>query len=211
MYIHFRTRNLIKSAILDNDFMKNLDPLQIEEITDCMFPVEYMAESYIIKEGEVGSVVFVMEDGKVEVSKGGKATHTMNPGKVFGELAILYNCTRTATIKALTNCKLWAIDRQCFQTIMMKSGLIKQKEYMEFLKTVPLFQSLPDGHIIKIVDVLEEVFCILVRQNLIHSLTGANLSPICIALLIKSLSILTNQTKLEPSSFIFTTLKHSLS
>lgn len=145
--------------------MKNLDPQQIEEITDCMFPVEYMAESFIIKEGEVGSVVFVMEDGKVEVSKEGKVMHTMNPGRVFGELAILYNCTRTATIKAITNCKLWAIDRQCFQTIMMKTGLIKQKEYMDFLKTVPIFQSLPDGHIIKIVDVLEEVFFIFYGRN----------------------------------------------
>lgn len=30
--------------------------------------------------------------------------------------------------------KLWAIDRQCFQTIMMRTGLIKHTEYMEFLK-----------------------------------------------------------------------------
>ena len=37
--------------------------------------------------------------GKVEVSKDGKTLHEMNPGKVFGELAILYNCTRTASIK----------------------------------------------------------------------------------------------------------------
>lgn len=35
---------------------------------------------------------------------------------------------------ALTNVKLWAIDRQCFQTIMMRTGLIKHTEYMEFLK-----------------------------------------------------------------------------
>ncbi|OCT71471.1 hypothetical protein XELAEV_180344405mg, partial [Xenopus laevis] len=34
----------------------------------------------------------------------------------------------------LTNVKLWAIDRQCFQTIMMRTGLIKHTEYMEFLK-----------------------------------------------------------------------------
>ncbi len=35
---------------------------------------------------------------------------------------------------ALTKVKLWAIDRQCFQTIMMRTGLIKHAEYMEFLK-----------------------------------------------------------------------------
>lgn len=41
--------------------MKNLENVQIREITDCMYPVEYGQDSVIIKEGEVGSVVFVME------------------------------------------------------------------------------------------------------------------------------------------------------
>src|SRR5207248_1798035 len=96
-----RSRELITNAILDNDFMKNLELVQINEITDCMYPVEYAQESLIIKEGDVGSVVYVMEEGKVDVSKGGKFLSSMGPGKVFGELAILYNCTRTATVKGL--------------------------------------------------------------------------------------------------------------
>lgn len=56
-----RSRELIKSAILDNDFMKNLDMNQIREIVDCMYPVQYAAKSLIIKEGDVGSIVYVME------------------------------------------------------------------------------------------------------------------------------------------------------
>lgn len=56
-----RSRELIKGAILDNDFMKNLESTQIREIVDCMYPVEYAAESVIIKEGDVGSIVYVME------------------------------------------------------------------------------------------------------------------------------------------------------
>jgi cGMP-dependent protein kinase len=74
----------------------------------------------------------------------------MGPGRVFGELAILYNCTRTASIKgerkmkwnenyllnylALSNCKLWAVDRQTFQAIMMRAGMQKQTEHLELLK-----------------------------------------------------------------------------
>ena len=56
-----RSRELIKSAILDNDFMKNLEMAQIHEIVDCMYPVEYSAGSLIIEEGAVGSIVYVME------------------------------------------------------------------------------------------------------------------------------------------------------
>ncbi|VVC26740.1 Protein kinase, ATP binding site,AGC-kinase, C-terminal,Protein kinase domain,cGMP-dependent protein [Cinara cedri] len=97
-------------------------------------------------------------EGRVEVSRENKYLSTMTSGKVFGELAILYNCKRTATIKAATDCKLWAIERQCFQTIMMRTGLIRQTEYTDFLKSVPIFKDLPEETLIKISDVLEETF-----------------------------------------------------
>uniref|UniRef100_A0A8D0CHZ6 cGMP-dependent protein kinase n=1 Tax=Scleropages formosus TaxID=113540 RepID=A0A8D0CHZ6_SCLFO len=151
-----RSKELIKEAILDNDFMKNLELSQIQEIVDCMYPVEYGKDSCIIKEGDVGSLVYVMQDGKVEVTKENIKLCTMGPGKLFGELAILYNCTRTATVKTITNVKLWAIDRQCFQTIMMRTGLIKHAEYMELLKSIPTFQDLPEEILSKLADVLEE-------------------------------------------------------
>uniref|UniRef100_A0A6Q2ZBZ9 Cyclic nucleotide-binding domain-containing protein n=1 Tax=Esox lucius TaxID=8010 RepID=A0A6Q2ZBZ9_ESOLU len=138
-----QSKDLIKDAILDNDFMKNLELSQIQEIVDCM---------YLWK-----CVFKFFSDGRVEVTKESMKLCTMGPGKVFGELAILYNCTRTATVKTLTNVKLWAIDRQCFQTIMMRTGLIKQTEYMEFLKSVPTFHDLPEEILSKLADVLEEI------------------------------------------------------
>ena len=54
---------------MDNDFMKNLEPGQIKEIVDCMYPVEYVRGSLIIKEGDVGSIVYVME-GESESDRG---------------------------------------------------------------------------------------------------------------------------------------------
>ena len=42
----------------------------------------------------------------MEVTKGGEFRAKMRPGKAFGELAILYNCTRTATIRAVTDAKV---------------------------------------------------------------------------------------------------------
>lgn len=59
--ISLRSRDLIKAAILGNDFMKNLEPAQIREIVDCMYPVDYPRGSIIIKEGDVGSIMYVME------------------------------------------------------------------------------------------------------------------------------------------------------
>lgn len=52
---------MIKEAILDNDFMKNLELSQIHEVVDCMYPVDYGKDACIIEEGAVGSLVYVME------------------------------------------------------------------------------------------------------------------------------------------------------
>lgn len=73
-------------------------------------------------------------EGRVDVSREGKYLSTLSGAKVLGELAILYNCQRTATITAVSDCKLWAIERQCFQNIMMRTGLIRQAEYTDFLR-----------------------------------------------------------------------------
>lgn len=45
-------------------------------------------------------------EGEVQVSKGGSPRPPMGAGRLFGELAILYNCTRTATIKAKSDTKV---------------------------------------------------------------------------------------------------------
>lgn len=64
-----RSKDLIKEAILDNDFMKNLELSQIQEIVDCMYPVEYGKDSCIIKEGDVGSLVYVMEGNSTHAQR----------------------------------------------------------------------------------------------------------------------------------------------
>lgn len=47
---------------------------------------------------------------------------TYVPGESFGELALLYNAPRAATIIANTNCDLWALDRKTF-TYIIKSAV----------------------------------------------------------------------------------------
>ena len=50
-------------------------------------------------------------------------------GKAFGELAILYNCKRTASVRALTNGEVWMIDRDVFQQVRKKSRLLTSYIY----------------------------------------------------------------------------------
>lgn len=52
-------------------------------------------------------ISFVHSDGKLEVTKGGEVLGEMSSGTVFGELAILYNCKRTASVKGLYRFESW--------------------------------------------------------------------------------------------------------
>ena len=53
----------------------------------------------MIREGDSGSDLYVSSQGEYEVIKDGKVLGKLGTGKAFGELAILYNCKRTASIK----------------------------------------------------------------------------------------------------------------
>lgn len=56
----------------------------------------------------------------------------------FGELALIYGTPRAATIKAKTDVKLWAIDRDTYRRILMGSTIRKRKLYESFLERVSI-------------------------------------------------------------------------
>lgn len=57
----FRSKELIKDAILDNDFLKKLESSQIREVVECMYEKKCRKDEFLIKEGESGSDLYVLE------------------------------------------------------------------------------------------------------------------------------------------------------
>lgn len=68
--------------------------------------------------------------------------HTYDNRGAFGELALLYNMPRAATVKAITSGTLWAMDRQTFRRILLKSAYKKRKMYENLINKVPMLKSL---------------------------------------------------------------------
>ena len=59
-----RSKQLIKEAIMDNDFLKKLDSSQLREIVDSMYPKRYANGTFIIREGEVGEFCMFRDSGR---------------------------------------------------------------------------------------------------------------------------------------------------
>ena len=129
--------------------------MQVQEVVEAMQERTVPRGCYVIREGETGSYLYVAAEGQFDVIKEGRVLGSLGVGKVFGELAILYNCKRTASIRAGTDGKVWALERRVFQQVMVSSGLKRISEQRNFLRSVPLLSHLPANLLTKLGDVLE--------------------------------------------------------
>ncbi|NXW06442.1 KGP2 kinase, partial [Fregetta grallaria] len=148
-------KKLITDALNKNQFLKRLEPHQIQDMVECMYERTFQQGSYIIRQGEPGNHIFVLKEGNLEVFQQNKLLSSIPVWTAFGELAILYNCTRTASVKAITSVKTWALDREVFQNIMRVTAQTRQEQYRNFLRSVSLLKNLPEDKLTKIMDCLE--------------------------------------------------------
>uniref|UniRef100_T1E240 cAMP-dependent protein kinase type II regulatory subunit n=1 Tax=Psorophora albipes TaxID=869069 RepID=T1E240_9DIPT len=135
---------------------RSLDKEQMNEVLDAMFEKKVKAGDYIIKQGDDGDNFYVIESGvyKAYVGEDLKHIHTYNGSGSFGELALLYNMPRAATIQAETDGQLWAMDRQTFRRILLKSAFRKRKMYEALLDAVPMLKTLQNYERMNLADAL---------------------------------------------------------
>ena len=79
-----------------------------------------------------------------------------HPGEAFGELALLYNAPRAATITAQTEALLWSLDRRTFNQIVKDAAATKRDKYEEFLKDVKILQNMDEYERSKLADAIKE-------------------------------------------------------
>ncbi|CAD7933454.1 unnamed protein product [Amoebophrya sp. A25] len=86
----------------------------------------------------------------------GQKVFEAGPGFAFGELALLYNAPRSATIRASKDSEVWRLDRQAFRMLVVTAQEEKMKEYIAFLKKVNIFESLSQSELARLADVVQE-------------------------------------------------------
>jgi putative peptide zinc metalloprotease protein len=77
--------------------------------------------SEIVTEGEPGDRFYIIESGQVEVVKGGTRVAILGADDTFGETALVEDCPRTATVRALTPVSLYSMGRETFDEFLRKA------------------------------------------------------------------------------------------
>lgn len=91
-----------------------LAPSVLERLAGHLEPVHVPAGASVIREGDAGDRMYVVETGEVDVSAAGRHLRTQGPGSEFGEIALLRDVPRTATVRARTDVALLALRADIF-------------------------------------------------------------------------------------------------
>jgi cAMP-dependent protein kinase regulator len=147
----------LQKSIEKNILIKHLEDYQRKDIFDAMFPMVHNPGDIIIKQGDEGDNFYVIDEGIVDVFVDNVYVNTIADSGSFGELALIYNTPRKATVKAKTTVKSWAIDRDTYRRILMGSIIRKRKLYEEFLSKVSIIANLDEYERLTVADALTPV------------------------------------------------------
>jgi cAMP-dependent protein kinase regulator len=160
----------LRRAVSNNFLIAHLAEEQASQVLDALQERHIpKAGIKVISQGDVGDYFYVVESGAFDIfvnASGrlgpgvdglGNRVATVGEGGSFGELALMYNAPRAATVVSTEPSMLWALDRVTFRRILMDAAFTRRRMYEGFLGEVPLLATLLPYERSKIADALEEV------------------------------------------------------
>jgi cAMP-dependent protein kinase regulator len=137
-----KKREQYESFLKSVEILKSVEPYELSQICDALKSCNYDVNDYVIREGELGDVFYIICDGEAI------ATKTTEPGKApvevkkysigsyFGELALLKGEPRAANIVAKTPLKLISLDRNSFKRLLGPIEEILKRNSDQYVKYV---------------------------------------------------------------------------
>ncbi len=105
---------------------RELPMTMLEEVASRMTPSHVAGGTAIVTEGEVGETFYVLADGSVEVTQRGTPLHRLGAGDSFGEIALLRDVPRTATVRAVGDVEVMLLERDAFLAVVSGDRLSRE-------------------------------------------------------------------------------------
>lgn len=134
----------------------SLSPTELQQVVMAMKEVKCVPGTTIIKQGDDGDAFYIVENGKFDIEVNGNKVAARSNGASFGELALLYNCPRAASVIATTEAVVWALDRQTFRYMIASTREDQLAVIIDTLRKVKLLESLSDEEMNKIAEAVQE-------------------------------------------------------
>ncbi|CAD8073873.1 unnamed protein product [Paramecium sonneborni] len=141
----------IKQRMQEGFMFSALNDKEIEIVVGAMEEKIFHKAEYIIKQGEEGNVLYVVDSGELDCfknyGKGDIFLKTYYPGESFGELALLFQSPRAASIKVKSDkAILWQLDRETFNLIVKEASIKKRQQFETFLENWDLLKEIKDPY-----------------------------------------------------------------
>ena len=153
------TIKFLLDALNDNFVFDSIDDSSKLQFVNAMQVREYCEGDWVIRQGDVGDYFYVVGEGEIAFHQRGEIPSdpplqvgTGTKGSSFGELALLYNTPRAASVRAVTPLMLFGIDQLTFRSLLTSQRCRVRSEFLDLAKKVSMFQDLDDTTLGKLVD-----------------------------------------------------------
>jgi cAMP-dependent protein kinase regulator len=143
----------------------HLDKNQLLDVVNAFYSREYLAGAEIIRQSDEGTCLYIIAAGNVDIYVARRQPDgtdisskvaTFFPGQLFGELALMYNAPRAATVVASENpVSTWVLDANDFKMLLAQSSQAQYAKYEGWLREVSIFQTLNHFELAQLADIIE--------------------------------------------------------
>jgi CRP/FNR family transcriptional regulator, cyclic AMP receptor protein len=108
---------MLKAQLKDVPIFSTLSKRELTEVAQQTDDLDVAEGKTLAREGDIGHEFFLIAEGIAEVTRGGSRVAELGPGDFFGEMALLGEDRRTATVTATSPMRVIVMTRQSFRTI----------------------------------------------------------------------------------------------
>lgn len=152
----------IRRSVRRNLLFANIPEDTLQVLVDAMKYVAVDAGVDIVTQGDVGGDrFFIVDSGVCDVLVNGRVAGEVGATSArnfFGELALLYDSPRAATVRTKTPVECWSLDRVTFKRVLMTTTMQQRALYLDFLDQVPILSTLSNYEKMTVADALRIQF-----------------------------------------------------